>query len=158
MRKPDNSPFCGRIQKIQLTSGSISYGPRPEPDEEVEQRITITRNGSVWLTRWAYGAGIRYKLISREQFKAEAQAVTQLLERLEAYFIQDLMIAMATDVDVWNLKLTNTSNEVFRYHGSVSIGLVPELDEISDQLRRAVGRHGLIAFNGAHEKLQYIYS
>lgn len=151
MRKPDNSPFCGHIQKFQLTSGNIAYGPRPQPDEEVEQRITITTNGSIWLTRWAYSTGIRYKLISREQFKAEAQAVTQLLERLEAYFDNEFMISMATDVDVWNLKLTNTSNEVFRYHGSVSIGLVPELDEISDQLRRVVGKHNLIAFNGSSE-------
>lgn len=40
MRKPDNSPFCGHIEKLQLTSGNVAYGPRPEPDEEVEQRIT----------------------------------------------------------------------------------------------------------------------
>ena len=152
MRKPDNSPFCGHIEKLQLTSGNVAYGPRPEPDEEVEQRITITRNGSVWLTRWSYGAGIRYKLISREQFKAETQSVTQLLERLEAYFAKELMVAMATDVDVWKLKLTNTSNEVFRYHGAGIVGLAQELDEISDQLRSAVGRHSLIAFNGFPEK------
>lgn len=42
MRKPENFPFSGHIQKFQLTSGNIAYGPRPETDKEVEQRITIT--------------------------------------------------------------------------------------------------------------------
>lgn len=38
MRKPENFPFSGHIQKFQLTSGNIAYGPRPETDKEVEQR------------------------------------------------------------------------------------------------------------------------
>ena len=120
MRKPENFPFSGHIQKIQLTSGNIAYGPRPEADKEVEQRITITRNGSVWLSRWAYGNGISLKLISREQYKVESHAVIQLFDRIENHFRTELMVAMATDVDVWNLRLINDENEEFRYHGSVS--------------------------------------
>lgn len=152
MRNPDNFPFRGHIQKIQLTSGDIAYGPRPEPDEEIEQRITITRNGSVWLSRWAYGNGVSFKLITREQFKVDSRTVTQLFDRIEDHFSTELMMAMATDADVWNLKLTNDNEEVFRYHGSVSIGLDPELDEISERLRLTLGRPDLIAFTGQPDK------
>ena len=131
MRKPENFPFSGHIQKFQLTSGNIAYGPRPETDKEVEQRITITRNGSVWLSRWAYGNGISLKLISREQYKVESHAVIQLFDRIENHFRTELMVAMATDVDVWNLRLINDENEEFRYHGSVSTGMDTELGKIA---------------------------
>lgn len=152
MRKPESFPFSGHIQKFQLTSGNIAYGPRPETDKEVEQRITITRNGSVWLSRWAYGNGISLKLISREQYKVESHAVIQLFDRIENHFRTELMVAMATDVDVWNLRLINDENEEFRYHGSVSTGMDTELDEISERLRLTTGKPDLIAFNGLPEK------
>lgn len=152
MRKPENSPFYGHIIKIQLTSGDIAYGPHPEPDEEIEQRITITRNGSVWLSRWAYGNGVNLNLITREQFKVDSRTAAQLFDRIEDHFSTELMVAMATDADVWNLKLTNDNEEVFHYHGSVSIGLDPELDEISERLRLTLGRPDLIAFNGQPDK------
>ena len=41
--------FEGTLQKIRLVSNSICYGPCPEPDDEVEQRLTITSEGKVWL-------------------------------------------------------------------------------------------------------------
>ena len=140
MRKPENFPFSGHIQKFQLTSGNIAYGPRPETDKEVEQRITITRNGSVWLSRWAYGNGISLKLISREQYKVESHAVIQLFDRIENHFRTELM------------RLINDENEEFRYHGSVSTGMDTELDEISERLRLTTGKPDLIAFNGLPEK------
>lgn len=152
MRTKDNIPFSGHIHKIQLTSGDIAYGPRPEPDEEVEQRITITKNGSVWLSRWAYGNGVSLKLITREQFKIESYTVTQLFDRIEEHFSAGHMVAMATDADVWNLTLTNDNEKVFRYHGSVSLGLDPDLDEISERLRLTLGKPDLIAFNGLPDK------
>ena len=145
-------PIQRSHSKFQLTSGNIAYGPRPETDKEVEQRITITRNGSVWLSRWAYGNGISLKLISREQYKVESHAVIQLFDRIENHFRTELMVAMATDVDVWNLRLINDENEEFRYHGSVSTGMDTELDEISERLRLTTGKPDLIAFNGLPEK------
>ena len=152
MSKLENSSFSSHIQKIQLTSGNLAYGPRPGPDEEVEQRVTITRDGSVWLSRWAYGNGVSLKLISREQYKIAGPAVIQLFDRIERHFRTEPMAAMATDDDIWNLKLTNDNHEIFRYHGSVSIGMDTELDEISKCLRHTTGKPDLIAFNDMPEK------
>lgn len=40
------------IQKIQIISNLIGYGLKPEPEDEVEQRLTISRNGRIWFTAW----------------------------------------------------------------------------------------------------------
>ena len=39
--------FQGELRKIRLVSNRLGYGPCPEPDEEVEQHITL--NGSHFL-------------------------------------------------------------------------------------------------------------
>ena len=91
-------------------------------------------------------------MISREQYKVESHAVIQLFDRIENHFRTELMVAMATDVDVWNLRLINDENEEFRYHGSVSTGMDTELDEISERLRLTTGKPDLMEFNGLQEK------
>lgn len=35
-------PFRGELQKMRLVANNMGYGPLPPPDEEVEQRLTIT--------------------------------------------------------------------------------------------------------------------
>lgn len=149
--KMNHTSFRGRLYKLRLIASDIAYGPCPAPDEEVEQRLTIMRNGMVWLSRWAFGCGIKPTLICREQFRIGDNAVTILFERMEAYFSGNLKMALASDADVWNLELTNTNKQVYYYYGSVCRSLAPELDTISDQLRLLVGRSGLIAFNGRPE-------
>ena len=51
------------IRKLQITSNSQSYGPRPNPEEEVEQHLTLLSNGRIWLSRYRYGSGYHGTLI-----------------------------------------------------------------------------------------------
>lgn len=113
--KMNHTSFRGRLYKLRLIASDIAYGPCPAPDEEVEQRLTIMRNGMVWLSRWAFGCGIKPTLICREQFRIGDNAVTILFERMEAYFSGNLKMALASDADVWNLELTNTNKQVYYY-------------------------------------------
>ena len=149
--KMKNISFQGCLYKLQLTASDIAYGPCPAPDEEVEQRLTITRNGMVWFSRWAFGCGIKPSLICRERFRIDSDAVATLFGLVEAFFSGCLNMVLVVYTDVWNLELTNTDRAVYHYYGSVCRSLVPELDMISDQLRLLVGRSGLIAFNGRPE-------
>lgn len=43
------NPFLvkGELRKIRLVSNRLGYGPCPEPDEEVEQRITLNAEGQL---------------------------------------------------------------------------------------------------------------
>ena len=45
------------IKRIQLITNVMGYGLPPEPNEEVEQRITINSSGDVWLSSYNYGEG-----------------------------------------------------------------------------------------------------
>jgi len=49
--------FRGSAQKIQITSNNIGYGPCPMPDDEVEQRLTITADGCVWFSGYNFDKG-----------------------------------------------------------------------------------------------------
>ena len=39
--------FKGELRKIRLVSNRLGYGPCPEPDEEVEQHITLNAEGQL---------------------------------------------------------------------------------------------------------------
>ena len=47
--------FQGELRKIRLVSNRLGYGPCPEPDEEVEQHITLNAEGQVWLSSYVFG-------------------------------------------------------------------------------------------------------
>lgn len=47
--------FQGILQKIRIVSNCIGYGPRPEPDDEVEQHLTINAEGRVWFSSYKFG-------------------------------------------------------------------------------------------------------
>lgn len=49
--------FEGIPKKIRIVSNNISYGPLPEPDEEVEQHILLNAHGSVELSAYVFGEG-----------------------------------------------------------------------------------------------------
>ena len=41
--------FQGTLKKIRIVSNNICYGPMPDPDDEVEQHLTINDEGRVWF-------------------------------------------------------------------------------------------------------------
>lgn len=54
----NNEPFSGKLIKMQLRSSCMGYGPRPEPDEEVEQLLSIdARIRTIHFEHLNYGDG-----------------------------------------------------------------------------------------------------
>ena len=54
--------FQGTLKKMRIVSNNICYGPMPEPDEEVEQLLTINDEGHVWFSGYKFGnAGERIR-------------------------------------------------------------------------------------------------
>ncbi len=145
-------PFRGKLQKMRLVANNMGYGPLPPPDEEVEQRLTVTANGKVWLSRWCLHENMTYVLISREQFKVEPTCTKSLFSRIAAYFSERETAGMATDVAVWELELTNLEGTSFPFTGPMLRGFSTELDAISDKLRSVLDRKGLFAFDGEPER------
>ena len=152
MEPREHIPFRGELQKMRLVANNMGYGPLPPPDEEVEQRLTVTANGKVWLSRWCLHENMTYVLISREQFKVKPTCTKFLFSQIAAYFSDSETAGMATDVAVWELELTNLEGTLFPITGPMLRGFSTELDAISDKLRAVFDRKGLFAFDGEPER------
>lgn len=74
-------PFRGEIQKMRLFANNMGYGPLPAPGEEVEQRLTLTANGKVWLSRFSYHDTAHNSLMSRKQFTVDHRCVESLFQK-----------------------------------------------------------------------------
>ena len=65
------------LQSIRLVSNNICYGPAPEPEDEVEQYLTISSSGRVWFSarnfeQYHQGKGFcRKKQLNIGKWKAE---------------------------------------------------------------------------------------
>ena len=140
--------FKGILKKLQLVSNNIGYEPIPLPrDTEVEQRLTIISDGRVWLSRYRYGAlGDRdkYEMMAKLNLKI---ITTSIMQEVESFFQKGYDIYDATDVGVWELRLTNTKGDIFKTHGALISGH-HALDFLSDLIRREIGHRDLFAFNG----------
>lgn len=124
------------LQKIRLIANNMAYGPLPSPGEEVEQRLTMTREGKVWLSRYSFHDPMHNSLMTRKQFSVDKCCVESLFKQISTYFAENEYIGMATDVATWELELTNTEGTLFRFTGPMLRGFCPTLDAISDKLRR----------------------
>ena len=144
-------PFRGELQKMRLIANNMGYGPLPAPGEEVEQRLTLTANGKVWLSRFSYYDTAHNSLMSRKQFTVDHRCVESLFQKITAHFAGNERTGMAMDVATWELELTNTEGISYQFIGPMLRGFSPTLDAISDELRSVLDRKGLFAFDGEPE-------
>ena len=78
----DNIPFQGELQKMRLIANNMGYGPCPTPGEEVEQRLTMIREGKVWFSRFSFHDTMRNSLMSRKQFSVDRRCVESLFNQI----------------------------------------------------------------------------
>lgn len=151
------SVFKGKLQKFQLVSNSIDYGPCPNIEDEVEQRLTITANGRVWLSRYRFGtAGDRYELIDKTHFSIPSNDANEILVAVTNYFACENNILISTDAGVWNLALTNEKGKIFKISGNLFEYQETQLDGISDLIRTKLCRNDLLVFDGNPNKIDRI--
>ena len=145
-------PFTGTLKKLMLVSDGVGYGPVPDENDEVQQRLTINSARDAWLTRYAFGDGERYRRIEREKLKLDADHLEDLFRAVTAVFGGDTEDYFATDVGTWELELTNTDDETFQYVGSMCGGILYEGRELSDIIRDALDTPDLLAFGGGKDE------
>lgn len=146
--------ITGRLKRIQLISNNMGYGPEPEQSEELEQHLTITDKGRVWLSRYCYDREKNKLLLKgKESFKISAEAASAIMDAVTDYFSGDYQTRFATDIGFWDLTLTNDEKEKICVTGSLtSNSLVPE-EDLSDVIRNNLGRDDLFAFDGNPDKI-----
>ncbi|MBD5383413.1 MAG: hypothetical protein HDR72_00245 [Ruminococcaceae bacterium] len=141
--------FEGKLQKIRLISNNICYGPCPKADDEVEQHLTITSDGRVWLSRYRFGAdGDKYKIIERQRYSVSPEVANEIMAAVSDYFSNKDYIEFVTDAGSWELTLTNTDAHTFKIVGSLCFDLQTASGGLSEIIRSKLKRNNLFVFDG----------
>ena len=140
--------FEGQLKKLQLTSNRICYGPCPEPDDEVEQHLTITANGRVWFSRYCFGENGKYRLLQKDTFTISSEAARRIMDECAECFSKINLTEYFTDVGSWNATLTNKDGQVFRISSSLGFDLKTANNSLSNIIRKNLGRDDLYVFDG----------
>ena len=143
--------FRGIAERIYLESNNICFGPRPEPDEEVEQQLELSATGVGRLRRYAMGeADTEEKPVREMALLVGEERARKILDAVGEYF-SDYKPSFATDVGVWTLTITNTDGEEFHFDGSLC-GSSP----LSDFIRDELGMDDLFLFDGSPERIEHL--
>ena len=147
--QPKAAPrFSGQLMKIQLTSNNIGYGPCPDPEEEIEQRLTIAKDGRVWLSHYIYGEHeSKLTLKEKEAFTISAEDACYIMSVVAAYFESDFEIPFVTDVGSWDLTLTNSEGMEYKVSGPLCHDLLVADGGLSNIIRSRLGRTDLFVFD-----------
>lgn len=146
----DGSPFIfeGTPQKLRLISNNICYGPCPQPNDEVEQHLSITADGRVPFSAYAYGNGGKYTRIRTKNFKIDTQKAAYVLNRIGDYFLDEYEVSFVTDVGDWDMTLTNEKNVPYHFRGALCSECLEALDNISNIIRFTLDMPELLVFDG----------
>ena len=146
--------FHGSPVKMRLVSNRIGYGPWPEPDDEVEQRLVIYSTGKVFLSRHLNGPGFGNKpvLKSTKRIRVPCESAVDLLNRLKDYCSSCNGPEFATDVGTWELFLTNSDGKTFKYSGSLCAGEGSFFADISREIRGLLNMPDIYAFDGDYSE------
>ena len=144
--------FHGSPAKMKLVSNRVGYGPCPEPSDETEQRIVIDATGKVSVSRYLNGPGFGDRPVRRntKRFRIPADIAAYTLQRLGDYFASDSELLFATDVGMWDLILTNTDGETFKYSGSLAPDDGGFFENISEAIRAQLNMPDLYVFDGMY--------
>ena len=139
----DGIPFikenpCGFV----LETDGVTYGPMPEEDDPVIQRVSMTEKGHVTITLYNWN---KVKLGS-ESFHVDADKAASLIKDLAYHFAVEPLTARATDVGSWKLTFTCDNKEKVVFCGDLLGDGAKSL--YSDKLRTLLGRENLLCFDG----------
>ena len=128
--------------KFVLETDGETYGPMPEEDAPLLQRISMTENGHVTVTLYNWN---KVKLES-ESFRVDANKAASLIKDMAYHFAVEPLTARATDVGSWKLTFTCDNKEKVVFCGDLLEDGAKSL--YSDKLRTLLERENLLCFDG----------
>lgn len=145
------------ITKIHMTSNNICLGPCPEPEDEVEQVLSIERDGQVEISRYAYGFGDN-KIIEQERFSIDENKVEAIFDAIGRCFYGDEDVYMVTDVGHWEMTVFDDAGNTDRFMGPLieSDYTVVDGESVSDIIRTKLGRGDLFVFDGNPDMIERV--
>jgi hypothetical protein len=136
-----------KLQKATIKSNNVGFGPMPEPLEEVEQRLTISRCGRVWFSAYSYG-GTRLR---KKQVWLGKERACRLLHVIGTYFCSCEELSLATDIGMWEMRLQDIDGAATKFVGSLCCAFQVEGRDLSTIIREELGMRDLFLYDGNNE-------
>jgi hypothetical protein len=115
-----------RLQKVQIISNLLCGGPCPEPEDAIEQRLTISATGRVWFTEYICGEiGSHAHPIgrSRRLFIGKKNALA-ILSLIADYVESKPKLICCKDVGDWLMIVTDTERKTKHLSCSMKCGVI----------------------------------
>ena len=159
----DNSPpyvFHGNVKKVKIHSNNMGYGFLPREGTEVEQHLTITDDGRVWLTRYAISEDLNFAKLTKteqRQFKISSDKAKFLLDKYTKYFRDAYEISFATDVGSFEMQITDDEGKTAYFIGPLICEFEVDGYDLSQLTRDTVEDQTLFVFdNNEFERIERI--
>ena len=159
----ENSPpyvFHGNVKKVKIHSNNMGYGFLPREGTEVEQHLTITDDGRVWLTRYAISEDLNFAKLTKteqRQFKISADKAKFLLDKYTKYFRDEYEISFATDVGSFEMQITDDEGKTAYFIGPLICEFEVDGYDLSQLTRDTVEDQTLFVFdNNEFERIERI--
>jgi len=148
----DNTPpfvFFGNVKKVKIHSNIMSYGFLPREDTEIEQHLTITEDGRVWLTRYAIKEDLNFadlKKTEQKQFKIDKEKAKFLLSKFTKYFRDEYNLQFATDVGQFEMWIDDEGKKAY-FIGPMISEIVVDGYNLSQLVRDTLDDQTLFVFD-----------
>ena len=141
--------FRGMIKSLHLKTEPCYFFTEPKSLVEQEQHLTITARGRVKVSR-KFGK----TWVSDEEWDTVIQKLVisvadteKIFERISRYFAKEHETYFVCDGGTWDLTLTNTEGETFRFGESSRYDHKSELSQISKLIRIITGLKCIMGFD-----------
>lgn len=140
--------FHGEVEKIVIVSDDSAYEP-PAPGQEIRQRLTLNRNGSVSLTRYFSGdfSKVPPTPDTKERHRYKGRHTGDIMDCIAAYFRECYGEIPAPGYAYWYAELTDTEGEKRGYCGPLSDDLEFNGYGLSAKAREVLGIESLWMFD-----------
>ena len=134
------------VQKIQLISDNLCYCPCPAEDDEIIQRLTVRRDGRVFLAVYNYMRVLLY----RQWLRCDPVEAGRLLDKITSCLSDNCPLEYWTDVGSWTLQTFYSDGSREEKGCSLHGGQI--FDDLTNDIRRVVGVPSLFGFSGENER------
>ena len=146
--------FNGTLKKIQICSDNLFVGLHPDQYETVEQRLTILDDGRVWISRYRFNEELfKFENTKVERIKISETAVNNIIKSITQCFSGKNRLKMVGKArGSWKVTLINTEGRAFPYDGFICSKYKIGGSDLSDIIRKNLGKSDLIVFDGNPNK------
>ena len=142
--------FRGTLKSLHLNTEPCHFFSDPDRLVELEQRLTITAKGRVRVsgkfgTVWEKD-GEKPETVIQELTISTADT-EKSFDRISRYFAKEHETYVVCDGGTWDLILTNTEGEIFRFGGFSRYDHDSELSKISKLIRKIAGLKCIMGFD-----------